>query len=559
MKVRWGRVIFGLFVLAVGCGLVGMLLANNLARQGGPIADTSPTDEPRSGYPGGSSGGQSATARPAATRPRVDVAGRGDLPPFKVLTVQYTPYMATLIHMAAGGYMADEGYDLQLVDGYAAGLDDPAQCDALKAGDYDALATTLSTLRLCGEGTTIAIPLGQSAGADAIVVKQGVESWNDVFEHAIAFAGNGVSEFMACFASHTANTPLKLPLRYDSAAKAVDAWINSGVEQDIASVAAWEPEVTRALNAVPNSRILLSSKDVRIIWDVLAFSKVKTDADRAPFDAFTRAYYRSLLDLGNSSSAAFTRMMEWAAGNEERTALLATTDDEAFDADMDREAFATLRDAATLMSEGTTLRNRLDEAAFYWRYCQHAVPQLPSDDVMIDSSFVLKAREDATLVGNPNDRPSAEVFQVTDFTNREAVTDDQIAGARKIFETGVEIEFLPNRTDFRDPAAALSTLEDAVRFLRTCADCVLEVQGSSALPGAALARNQASQADADALAVARGRKVADTLQQQFDVPPAQLKFIETAHERRFAGSVDEAELRQDRRTYLTGYQLTGGL
>lgn len=47
--------------------------------------------------------------------------------------------------------------------------------------------------------------------------------------------------------------------------------------------------------------------------------------------------------------------------------------------------------------------------------------------------------------------------------------------------------------------------------------------------------------------------------QQFDVPAAQLRFIDTAHERRFAGSVDEQELRQDRRTFLTGYQLTGGL
>lgn len=473
MKVRWGRVLLGLFILAIGCGLVGVLLANNLADRAGQLANEPPATDAPSSYPPKSSGGQATSARPAATRPRADVSGRPDLPPFKVLTVQYTPYMATLIHMAAGGYMADEGYDLQLVDGYAAGLDDPGQCDALKAGDYDALATTLSTLRLCGEGTTIAIPLGQSAGADAIVVKEGVESWNDVFEHAIAFAGNGVSEFMACFASHTANTPLKLPLRYDDAAKAVDAWINSGVEQDIASVAAWEPEVSRALAAVPNSRILLSSKDVRIIWDVLAFSKTRTDADRKPFDAFTRAYYHALLDLSNDNAAAFTRMMDWAQGSEDRTALLATTDSAAFAADMDREAYATLRDAATLMNEGTTLRNRLEEAAFYWRYCQHSVPQLSSEDVMIDASFVLAAREDATLVGNPNERPSHEVFQVTDFTNREAVTDDQIAGARKIFESGVEIEFLPNRTDFRDAAASLSTLEDAVRFLRTCADCVL--------------------------------------------------------------------------------------
>lgn len=561
MKIRWGRVAFGLFILAIGCGLVGVFLANNFAGRSGDQVDQAPPAELTSraasysdAYP---------SARPvvpkAPTRSARADTTTGNLPAFKVLTVQYTPYMATLIHMAAGGYLADEGYDLQLVDGYAAGLDDPGQCEALRAGEYDALATTLSTLRLCGEGTSIAIPLGQSAGADAIVVKEGVERWDDVFDHAIAFAGNGVSEFMACFASHTANKPLQLPLRYDSASDAVDAWINSGVEQDIASVAAWEPEVSRALAAVPNSRVLLSSKDVRIIWDVLAYSRTKTDADRAPFEAFTRAYYRALLDLSKDSGAAFTRMMEWAEGDEARTALLATSDAAAFAADMDREAYATLRDAATLMNEKVTLRNRLDEAAFYWRYCQHAVPDLSSDDVMIDGSFVLAAREDDTLVGNPNERPSGEVFQVTDFTNREAVTDDDIAGARLIFETGVEIEFLPNRTDFRDAAAALSTLEDAVRFLRTCADCVLEVQGSSALPGAALARNAASQADADALAVARGRKVYDTLIQQFDVPEAQLRFIETAHARRFAGSTNEQELRQDRRTYLTGYQLTGGL
>ena len=350
-----------------------------------------------------------------------------------------------------------------------------------------------------------------------------------------------------------------MPVPADDAAAAVDDWINSGVEQDIASVVAWEPEVERALGAVEGSHVILSSKDVRILWDVVEFSRMRMDADPAAFEAFTRAYYASLLDLSSNPDAALDRILAWSDGDDARQALLTTEEAATFRADLDREAFATLRDAAQLMEEKATLRNRLEESAFYWRYCGAAVPDVPDLDTLIADTFVLAARAEPALVGSASERPSAEVFQVTDYTNREAVSDDQIAGARLIFETGVEIEFLPNRTDFRDAAAALGTLEDAVRFLRTCADCVLEVQGSSALPGAALARNQASQTDADALAVARGRKVHETLIQQFDVPAAQLRFIETAHARRFAGSTNEQELRQDRRTYLTGYQLTGGL
>jgi hypothetical protein len=557
MKVRWGRVAFGLFVVAFGCALIGVLLAPQLSRQLADSGDTPPAAT-AAGYDRPASDGRATSTARSAVPTR---AQAGDLKPFRVLTLQYTPYMATLAHMAASGSMERYGYTLELVDVYAedVDLDEEGQCEAVRSGSYDALATTLDAVRKCGPGVAVGVPIGQSAGNDAIVAKAGIETWQGIFDHAIAFTGGSVSEYMACFASHTANAPIRVPVPSDDAAAAVDDWINSGVEQDIASVVAWEPEVERALAAVEGSHVILSSKDVRILWDVVEFSRLRVDADPAAFEAFTRAYYASLLDLSSNPDAALDRILAWSDGDDARQALLTTEEAATFRADLDREAFATLRDAAQLMEEKATLRNRLEESAFYWRYCGAAVPDVPDLDTLIADTFVLAARAEPALVGSASERPSAEVFQVTDYTNREAVSDDQIASARLIFETGVEIEFLPNRTDFRDAAAALGTLEDAVRFLRTCADCVLEVQGSSALPGAALARNQASQTDADALAVARGRKVHETLIQQFDVPAAQLRFIETAHARRFAGSTNEQELRQDRRTYLTGYQLTGGL
>lgn len=562
MKVRWGRVALGLFILAFGCATAGVLLAPQLAQRTSDGGDEAPTaDSDDRGYPEPASVDRAATAAARIAGAPSTRAARGSLTPFRVLTLQYTPYMATLAHMAARDAMAPYGYALELVDVYAedVDLDEAGQCEALKSGDADALATTLDAVRKCGPGAAVGVPIGQSAGNDAIVAKPGIDNWQGIFDHAIAFTGGSVSEYMACFASHTANAPIRLPVPADDAAAAVDDWINSGVEQDIASVVAWEPEVERALAAVEGSHVILSSKDVRILWDVVAFSQPRVAADSAAFEAFTRAYYASLLELSSNPDGALDRIVDWASGDAGRQALLTTEDATTFRADLEREAFATLRDAAQLMEERTTLRNRLEESAFYWRYCGAAVPDVPDLDSLIAADFVMAARADNALVGSASERPSAEVFQVTDYTNREAVTDEQIASARLIFETGVEIEFLANRTDFRDAGAALATLEDAVRFLRTCADCVLEVQGSSALPGAALARSQASQADADALAVARGRKVYETLIQQFDVPAAQLRFIETAHARRFAGSTNEQELRQDRRTYLTGYQLTGGL
>lgn len=564
MKVRWGRVALGLFILAFGCAMVGVLLAPQLTSRLPDAADSGdvpPAADRGDGYPAPGAVERATKAAARIAGAPATAAARGDRKPFRVLTLQYTPYMATLAHMAARDAMGPYGYELELVDVYApeVDLDEAGQCEAMKAGEYDALATTLDAVRKCGPGVAVGVPIGQSAGNDAIVAKSGIDTWQGIFDHAIAFTGGSVSEYMACFASHTANAPIRLPVAADDAGAAVDDWINSGVEQDIASVVAWEPEVERALQAVEGSHVILSSKDVRILWDVVEFSTARVQADPAAFEAFTRAYYASLLDLSSNPEGALDRIVDWALGDEGRQALLTTDDAATFRADLDREAFATLRDAAQLMEERTTLRNRLDESAFYGRYCGAAVPDVPNVDSLVAPEFVLAARADSALVGSASERPSAEVFQVTDYTNREAVTDEQIAGARLIFETGVEIEFLANRTDFRDPSAALRTLEDAVRFLRTCADCVLEVQGSSALPGAALARNQASQADADALAVARGRTVYETLIQQFDVPEAQLRFIETAHARRFAGSTNEQELRQDRRTYLTGYQLTGGL
>jgi len=578
MKVRWGRVIMGMVVLVFGCAVAFVLLLRALPDIApdeitGGIADTGSDFRDAVGGlidgdggagtgSSGQAGGQAPDAATGGDRPPAGsaVGEDSDLPPFRVLTLQYTPYMATLAHMDAGGFMERRSYDLQLVDVYdpEVDLDEEAQCAALQQGEYDALATTLDATRKCGLGTAAAIPIGQSAGNDAIVVKPDVDTWTEIFDHTVAFTGYSVSEYMACFASHTAAAEMRFPLRYDDASEAVDAWMESGVEQDIAAVVAWEPEVSRALASVPGSRAILSSRDVRILWDIVEFSTVRASAEPAAFHAFTQAYYEALLELTRDPATALGRIVDWADGNPAREALLTTTDPDEFAQDLELEAFATLRDAALLMEQQTALLNRLEEAGFYWSYCGVSVPEVDDLRALFLPEYVLQARAEPSLVNQPNSRPGSQVFQVTDFTNAQAVSDREIESAQLLFETGVDIEFLANRTDFRDPDSALATLSDAVRFLRTCGDCILEVQGSSAFPGGAI-RRSFTEADADALAVARGQRVYDELRLRFDVPDAQLRFVETPRERRYPGSVNEEELRLDRRTYLTGYQLTGGM
>jgi hypothetical protein len=581
MRIRWGRVIVAIVLLVV-CGAIalGVMITNLLPQQAEGVRDRLDQVVPEVSFDAGSGvkigdgGGADETAAAdrsdaasgdlatgAANPPAgVSSAGRDDsaLPPFKALTLAYTPYMATLAHMDAGGYMEALGYDLQLHDVYseAVDLDEEGQCEAVKSGSYQALATTVDATRKCGDGVAVGIPIGQSAGNDAIVVKPGVETWNDIFEHAVAFTGYSVSEYMACFASHSANQPVKLPLRYDDAAAAVDDWINSGAEQNILSVVAWEPEVSRALAAVPDSRVILSSKDVRILWDVVEFGAAQAQADPAAFEAFTRAYYLALRDLIRDPDAALAKMVAWAGEDPDRQALLTTTDPAEFRQQLDSEAFATLRDAGLLMENRQSLVNRLDEAAFYWQYCNVEVPAVADEEALILPQFVQTAAADGSLVTPADALVSAEVFQASDFTNAAAVTDTQIEEARVLFQKGVEIEFLPNRTDFRDPAAALATLGEAVRFLRTCQDCVLQVQGGAAYPGSRLCPTCTAQ-QSDELAVSRGQRVHDELRGRFDVPEAQLYLVPEPHAPQFPSSDDEAELRQDRRTFLTGYQLGG--
>ena len=577
MRIRWSRILLGMVVLALGCGALMFMLISmsdldvsqitsqsddgSSQRDGGSGSDArSGSDSNRSDSGSGSDSSSSSGSQSGSSGSSASTGDRDDLPAFRVLTLQYSPYMATLVHMDAGGYMEKLGYDLQLVDVYdpEVDLDEDGQCEALKSGEYDGLATTLDATRKCGLGVVVGVPIGQSAGNDAIVVKPDVETWSEIFDFAIAFTGYSVSEYMACFASHTAAAPMRQPVRTDEAGEAVDRWINSGPEQDIASVVAWEPEVSRALEAVPGSRVILSSRDVRILWDVVEFPTEKLLADPRPYTAFTEAYYAALLDLTRDPRSAMQRMVEWAGDDEGRQALLTTTVPEVFEEELTFEAFATLRDAGFLMEAQDTLKNRLEEADFYWSYCGVDVPPVDDLSALIASELVLEARNNSSLLGQPNSRPGTQVFQVTDFTNAEAVRDDEIASERVLFETGVDIEFLANRTDFRDPQAAADTLANAVRFLRTCDVCILEVQGSSAFPGGAF-RRSFTEADSDALALTRGLRVYDELRQRFDVPEAQLRFVEAPRERRYPGSVIESELRLDRRTYLTGYQLSGGM
>jgi len=559
MKIRWGRVILAILFLSLGCGVVAYLSLRQtdlttILPGGGDSGVTVGDENPPSG------GSERPTARTSSSQgdsqPRVP---SGDLEPFRVLSLGYTPYMATLVHMDAGDYLEKLGYDLQLVDVYAedVNLDESGQCQALKDGDYEALATTLDATRKCGEGVVMAIPLGQSAGNDKIIVKPGVETWNDVFEHSVAFTDASVSQYMACFASHSANQPIRLAEPFGDAAEAVDAFINSGAEQNIQSVVAWEPEATRALQKVPGSRVILSSKDVRILWDVIEFSKDRVSKDTAPFTAFTKAYYQALQDLTRDKASTVARIADWQGREGSAPGLVTTTDLAAFTTDMDNEAFATLRDAQILMEEQRTVLNRLEEAGFYWQYCGVTLPAVSNLAALIDPRFVQDlAAAEPSLRGQANELPSKEAFQVSDFTDAAAVTDAQIQAAQVIFEQGVNIEFQPNRTDFKNPAAAYDVLQNAVRFLRTCRDCILQVQGGAAYPGSGICPS-CSPADSDSLAVDRGRRVYDELGKRFDVPEAQLRLMDQPHAPQFPGSNKEAELSQDRRTFLTGLKLGG--
>src|SRR3990172_739701 len=121
MKVRWGRIFLLLVLGVVLCGAVSVGLLLMYGAQGGQTLDipgggavTDILSPRRTEVPASPrAGGAAPTERPADRPPA------GGLPPFKVLTLQYTPYMATLAHMDAGGYMEDAGYDLQLYDVYS--------------------------------------------------------------------------------------------------------------------------------------------------------------------------------------------------------------------------------------------------------------------------------------------------------------------------------------------------------------------------------------------------------------------------------------------------------
>ena len=582
MRIRWGRVLLVLILALAACGLIARMtgvfsnleVSLNEPDSNGetgssesfwgdddPDSDTTSPTEPDEGSDDDADANSDASSETEGGLSGEDRSSDSNLPPFRVLTLQYTPYMATLVHMEAGGYLEALGYDLQLYDVYDPDLDldEEGQCEAVAQGQAHALATTLDATRKCGGRVGIGIPIGQSAGNDAIIVKDGVDSWSEIFNHSIAFTGASVSEYMACFASNASGRPIEYPLSdFIEAGEAVDAWINSGAEQDILSVVAWEPEISRALEAVPGSEVILSSADVRILWDVLEFSKIKVKEEPEAFGRFTLAYYQALLDLTRDPDSALQRMVEWAGDDEDRLALMTTKDAKVFRADLENEAFATLRDARLLMGDRTgTLTNRLDEAAYFWNHCGSSVPDVENELEMVLPEFVNTVAEDRSLLGSANSRPSSKAFQVSEFTDAGAVTDDQLEEARTLFQTGVEIEFKANQTDvFVDDSAAEQTLNNAVRFLRTCRDCVLQIQGGAAYPGTALCP-RCTKEGSDQLAVGRGKHVHDYLINYFDIPEAQLSLIEEPHTPQFANSNVEAELKQDRRTFMTGLQLVG--
>ena len=173
-------------------------------------------------------------------------------------------------------------------------FDYSASLDAFSAGRLDAVGTTNGDSLVTGANgakNVMALVTDYSSGNDMIIGKAGVKSIADLKGKKVGVEVGLVDHLLL-------DTALGAHGLKESDVTLVNAKTNElpqvlGSSNDIAAVAAWQPNAGEALTHVPGSRPIYTSSDAPgLIYDVLAVNPSSLASHRAEWEKVIKVWYR---------------------------------------------------------------------------------------------------------------------------------------------------------------------------------------------------------------------------------------------------------------------------
>lgn len=481
---------------------------------------TSQSGGNNSSTPTTSSGGNKSTAT---------AAPKSNLPKIEVGLVQFGTYLSAV---GATHFASDRGVDITIVD-----LTDKVdqQCDWAKqtpSQGYSAriLFTTNNAARVC-DGVSAVMILDQSSGADQIITRSDISSFNQLLSSPVAMAGScSVSEYLyrtiAWSFGATSGSNLKLSAGDPLAAR--DAFIK---DPTIKSLVSYSPYTDDALKAVPGSKVFFDTQHWAGIVDLAV---IKTDSNVNPtVQKFLSAWFDFIKAESENFGAAWKYIDEWHSSHQESTAIGPYTADIAKDEITNFVAQASFADNQKMLVQNTSaVEARFNEVDAIQREfpCQqngkNAQVSSVSAKQMIDGRYIQALSGDSKIQTSSNTVSKRRITLSTSVSLDQALapSSQQLIGQLN----SIYVEFVADKSDFVDENAAAETIgRNFAPILRLTNNTVLQLVGGYAEPRGCTG-SCADPVKGAALAIQRANAVRDYLINQLHIPADRIVVSQTA-------------------------------
>lgn len=381
----------------------------------------------------------------------------------------------TLQQMQQSGQDVKHGFHLGIVPFYLD--DDPAytvseeqRTALLENGVWDCLLTTLDSVALTSPGIVTAI-VDESAGADQLWGRD-INTLNALKGARIAFSRGSVGEYFVYYALSIARLNPRFDvtlLPQDSVVAAVEIFNAGGAD----AVAGWEPDIYDAEKS--GGQPLLSSKQLRIVIDVIVTSRQSVAQRAAQVQLFHDAWFATLKDQVEDLDWAADQIAAW--GHNDWSFVYPDSAREDLELWLENVAQADLSDNTAVMRDLAPLTNRIQIAQRVWAASGLEVVDGEVDD-LVEPGFVSRSAAQANLQAQGD--PINDTFSIStklDVSNMDAATAETL-----VILPCRRFAFLPESTELTLESRRI--LDECVMpTLSQSVGLLLEVKGSSAWPG----------------------------------------------------------------------------
>ncbi len=382
----------------------------------------------------------------------------------------------TLQQMQVAGYDVKSGFHLGLIPFYLPGgnydFSEDVRTNLLANGNIDCLFTTLDSAALKGSGVVTTV-IDESAGADQIWVRPEIKTLNDLQGKRVIYTAESISQFIALYALNIAGLdPTKDVTMVP--ADSIDDAVKRFNQGQADSIVGWEPNILQAGQS--GAQELIGSDKLRVAVDVIETSRQAIQGKANVAQAFHNAWFYTLKAQFEDLATAAKQIAQW--GNNDWSGISPNTASDDLSKQLDHIAQAGLSQNSIVMSDTTSLKERLDTAQRIWAAAGQT-PYNGNTADLIDPRFVLAAAKRSDL--STSATPHNNTFLLSSRPNFQAIAPNE----------GQTLAVLPCRKfDFMPESMAITS--DIKRILDTCVlpilhsstGIYLHIVGSAAwLPG----------------------------------------------------------------------------